>query len=288
MKLFLQWCRLHKIKFALLVICAIACGFALCSNLTLGFVFLALLYGVWAVIYTLDTNNFLSLLIAAGLLSAPATRAQKFEPAAPLVIGGIVVIVAAGLGFVGCKAVKRCNKIAKGREHQLTNESPFRVAGEAGEYGAFFAWSEPGYCAAERLVPVAPTVFTLTISVQSASNATVTCTASTGHEFVQSWESFTEELAGHGLAVTAGLNHSSYERNRHPVHAEQVPIAFNFATRTATVGRGDVLVTVERSTDLREWNALCALNVEAGSVPLRIEDASSGAQFYRVTTKGMP
>lgn len=55
MKLFIQWARLHKIKFAMLVLSAIACAATLRWDLTLGFILVALLYGMWATIYIWDT-----------------------------------------------------------------------------------------------------------------------------------------------------------------------------------------------------------------------------------------
>lgn len=277
MKLFIQWAKLHPFKLICLVAYSALCGVVWESfDATIGMLMAVLGYGAWSLVYIIDSNKLLCLLVALSMLSN-APRAK----AAPLVVGAILIVVVGGGAIIGCKVVKKCSKIAGNRDRQLTNESPFRVAGAPYEYGALFAWSEPGYCAAERLLPVAPTVFTLNISVESVSNATVTCTASTGFEFVQSWESFMEELAGHGLAVTAGLNHSSYERNRHPVHAEQVPIAFNFATRTATVGRGGILVTIERTDDLTTWEPLMKMDVEPGT-PLRIEDVGSEQCFFRI------
>lgn len=211
-----------------------------------------------------------AIIVAATLLFNP--QAAK---AAPLIIGGLAVLIVGGI--VGCRIVKKCEKIANGR----TNAWPEEFVA-TGETGALFSWTEDGYCFEERMLPVPPTVFTLNITVESETNASVTMSAATGFNFVQSWEQFTEEAESHGLAVTAGPNLCSYERDRQPASADDVPIAFDFTTRTVTLGKGGTLVTVHRSADLQHWEPLMRFNLEPGTEPLRIEEASTGMRFYRV------
>lgn len=211
-----------------------------------------------------------AIIVAATLLFNP-----QLAQAAPLIIAGAAVLIIGGV--VGCRIVKKCSKISRGR----TNAWPEEFVA-TGETGALFSWTEEGYCFEERMLPVPPTVFTLNITVESVTNATVTMSAATGFNFVQSWGEFTEEMESHGLAITAGPNLSCYERDRQPASADDVPIAFDFTTRTVTLGKGGVFVTVHRSADLQHWEPLMTFNVEPGMEPLRIEDASAGAQFYRV------
>lgn len=278
-----DWISHHPTKALVLFAFAVLAGVVMCESFVLGLCVLVLTYGVFVLVFYYDTLRLLSIMLALSLV--PCARAQDFKPAAPFFLGGLVILVGVGLGFVSCRAIKACRKVAASKTNLPPDELQFQVAG-VGEVGAAFFWPETDPCYAERLAPVAPTVFALTIAVESVSNATVTATASTGFEFVQSWESFQEELARHGLAATTGhTNFSSFERNLQPCSAEQVPIAFNFATRTATIGRGGVLVAVERSANLREWETVLRVEVEPGGLPLLVEDTSEGACFYRVTTR---
>lgn len=274
-----DWICHHPTKAIVLFAFAVLAGVVMCESFVLGLCVLVLTYGVFVLVFYYDTLRLLSIMLALSL--APCARAQEFKPAAPFFLGGLVILVGFGLGFVSCKAIKACRKIGASK----TNLPPeqFQVAG-VGEVGAAFFWPETDPCYAERLVPVAPTVFALTIAVESVSNATVTATASTGYEFVQSWGEFTEEMGHHGLVVPSSpVLSASYERNLQPCSAEQVPISFDFATRTATIGRGGVLVTVERSANLREWETVLRIEVEAGGLPLLVSDASEAQQFFRVT-----
>lgn len=206
----------------------------------------------------------------------------KSQEPLPLVIIGGVVILGLG-GIIGCRAYRKCERISKTKTNSWPEEMQFQAAASPGEYGANFSWVEEGFCYAERATPIVPVATEIRIVVHSTSNATVTVTAKAGHQHVQSWTEFMEELEGHGLPSVNGES-SSWARNRHPVPAENVPITFDFETRTATIGAGGVLVTVERSADLRQWAPLLKVNVEEGSDPLSVEDATDiGAQFYRVT-----
>lgn len=209
----------------------------------------------------------------------------KSQEPLPLVIIGGVVIIGLG-GIIGCRAYRKCERISKSRTNSWPEEMQFQAAASPGEYGANFSWIDEGFCYAERATPKVPVATEIRIAVHSTSNATVTVTAKAGHQHVQSWHEFMDELEGHGLSSVHGES-SSWARNRHPVPAENVPITFDFNTRTATIGSGGVLVTVERSADLHQWSTLLKVNVEEGSEPLSVEDATdTGAQFYRVVLTG--
>lgn len=278
---FKDWICHHPTKAIVLFAFAVLAGVVMCESFVLGLCVLTLTYGVFVLVFYYDTLRLLSVMLALSLV--PCARAQDFKPAAPFFLGGLVILVGVGLGFVSCRAIKACRKIGASK----TNLPPeqFQVAG-VGEFGGAFFWPETDPCYAERLVPVAPTLFALTIAVESVSNASVTATASTGYEFVQSWGEFTEEMGHHGLVVPSSPALSaSYERNLQPCDPELVPITMDWRTRTATVGRGGVLVTIERSDDLKTWEPLLRIEVEPGGLPLLVEDVSDGGQsFYRVTT----
>lgn len=241
--------------------------------------FAGMMLVVGAGVFWINRKLMAIMLTLVMLFNSEPLKSQ--EPLPLVIIGGVVII---GLGgIIGCRAYRKCERISKSRTNSWPEEMQFQAAASPGEYGANFSWVNEGYCYAERATPITPVATDIRIVVHSTSNATVTVTAKAGHQHVQSWHEFMEELEGHGLPSVHGES-SSWARNRHPVPAENVPITFDFETRTATIGAGGVLVTVERSADLRQWSTLLKVNVEEGSDPLSVEDATdTGAQFYRVT-----
>lgn len=298
MKQLRQWLRAHPWKAAAFFVLFVISGALLAAGLTgLGLCLLIYGYVAWAVVFTVDSMRLLSVLLIAGLLAAPA-QADEPEPA-PLIIGGVVVIGIAGIGFVGYKAYKACKRIAAKRS---TNAPPEELRGEnhpmffpagSGEYGAAFSFGLDSTCAPDVLrpppgpfLPREHVTFTLNIDVVSTSNAVVTVRADVGEEYSQTFPEFQQEMAGHGLIVsTSPFMEASFERNRHPCSAEEVPISMDWETRIIRNGSGGVLVTVERSADLRTWEPLIRTDVEEGS-KLCVEDYSNdGAGFYRVKAR---
>lgn len=238
-----------------------------------------------------DLRCMVPLLVAA-VLATTTTSAKADEPeVAPGAVVGraVAAAVIVGGGWVVYKLVNFCKrKFPRGQTNSPPEE--FRIAGEKGEpgeYGALFNYDLPGSCElqAERGIigsqPLrpAPTVFTMRIVAESLTNVAVTMKADVGEQFVQDVTGFQGELSGHGFDVFAT---SSYERNRHPCDAEQVPIKFNPDTRTVTLGSGGIIITVERSDDLRRWEPLLIINAPWGT-RLLVPDASDGMAFYRVS-----
>jgi hypothetical protein len=236
--------------------------------------------GIWA----WDTRRTSAVLAALFLATQTMHAQEQFQPAAPYLLGGLILLASCGLGYVGCQAVKACKRIPRGeRGTNLIEE--FHVAGEDCEYGAAFFWPEK--CYAERFFSTnrEPVVTILNIVV-GATNCTLSLQIDVESQFVDI-DGLKEELASHALFVPDSPRISeSYSRNRHPVTAEQVPIKFNFETRTATIGGGGVMVTVESSPDLTDWIPLLKLNAPAGTA-LEIPDVSHGRQFYRATIGGV-
>lgn len=291
----MRWLRAHPLK---------ACGF----SMTFGYLaaacsaafsmddihpysrwlVLGLLVAVWltyTIIYYADLKKLTAAVVAATMFSTSTVNAQAPPREHPALVIGVLAVIVVG-GWAGCKGLKKCKNAVAGRTNAWPEELNFQVAGgDPYEYGAVFGWLEDDYCEAQRLTaPAVPVAFTIEIIVNSVSNCTTAIRADTGQQFVRSFSEFTEEMAEHGLNVPTIGTMSSFERNRHPVSAEQVAISFNFDTRTVTLGSGGVLVTVERSGDLREWEPLMRINAEEGA-RLRVEDASEQAMFYRVTTE---
>lgn len=213
---------------------------------------------------------------AALILAASLIFGVPKAQAAPLVIGGLLIVVIGGVGIVGCKIAKRCNKIAKKHERGLTNEQ-FIVAGESDSYAALLMWSEEGYCPAERLLPSVPTVFTMS----SQFNGKTAVRADRGYEFTETWSDFEKEVSDHDLFLSRPV---SYSKNGHRCEPEQSPISFS-TNRVVRVGVGGLLVAIERSSDMKTWTPVVSLNIEPW-MRVRCEEASDDdQQFYRVTTK---
>lgn len=293
MKELKQWMHLHPIK-----ACVFTADFLVCGILwheTDWRFALAMTFAVWLVFefcVRVDLRCMASLLVGAALITTPVLRAEEAqEPEvqpAPIVGRAVAAVVIVGGGWVIVKLVNFCKrKFPRGQTNAPPEE--FRVAGEVGEYGALFNYDLPGSCEvqAERGVvgsqpqrPV-PVVFTMRIVAESTTNVSVTMRADAGEQFVQDLAGWSEEMTGHGFDVFAT---ASYERNRHPCEAEQVPIKFNPDTRTVTVEPGGIIITVEHSADLKAWEPLLIINVAQGT-RLLVPDASEGMAFYRVSTR---
>lgn len=275
------WGRNHPFQTVAFLIAAVAVGVGAANEslpLFVAMALMALLYFFWAWVFTRDTTRMLCIALAVALCAAP-TKAHAVQYA----LGGVVLLAACGISYVGCRAIKCAKKIPAIRGTNAVEE--FVVAGEDCEYGAAFWWGEE--CYAERFATTnrEPVVMVLNIFVESATNCQSALSAAESQS-VQSLDELRDELAAHGLAVPdSPRNAESYSRNRHPVTAEQVPFKFHWPTRTVSIGAGGVMVQVESSTDLRDWQPLVNLNAAVGTV-LAIPDLSHGRQFYRVTTGG--
>lgn len=219
--------------------------------------------------------------ITAVVLALSLTFGVPRAQAVPIVIGVGAILIVVGGGVIGCKAVNKCNKIAKAREHKLTNESPFFIAGTEPEYAALFTWTEDTYCAEERLLPTTPVLFTMCPEMEPSGVSRMLTRADKGYEFTETWQEFEQEVAEHGLFIAKP---SSYSRAGHPCEVAQVPITFSTNTHTVTIGGGGLLMSVERSTDLMEWTAVLTINVEP-TAQLRIEEVGEDKCFYRITTR---
>lgn len=278
----MQWAKKHPLKSLFTIVFFLtlfALGLTLEDDMWLVAVLTALVvgYGIWCFEFTRDARK----LVIVALVGVMAMSPRPVQ-AAPLVIGGLIVLI--GGGIIGCKIVKKCRKVAAGRTNAWPEEIGFNVAaGDPSTY-ACACWYEE-YCE-EYTGTATPVAFTLNINVESATNATTEIRAQAGSQYVKTWTEFmATEMPAFGLSEPS-LPCSQYSRNGHPVDQELTPVSFNHETRTATIGNGGVTVTVYRSADLIAWQTLMTLNVEVGA-RLEIADASDGGRaFYRVTTKG--
>lgn len=232
--------------------------------------------GIGMIIHS--TRKKAVVVIVCGSLLLSGIQARS----APLLIAGVLVVIGAG-GIIGCKAIKRCNKIAKARTNAWPEELEFQVAGSS-QHSALFTWTETGYCVEERrLIHHEPTTFTLDIFV-GATGATTTVSAQVGAQFSQSFFDFSQEVAEQGLFLPATpMDSACWATDGHPCEAEQSPLGWNPTTRVIRHGSGGILVRVEKSGDLRRWEPVIAMDVMTGST-LRLEDVGSEMCFYRVTT----
>lgn len=279
-----DYARSHPFQTITILAVAIASGAIIAQDhVVTGVCVFAAIYALWCLAYARNTRRLLCVALAASMLAVPR-QAHAIQYA----LGGVVLLVSAGVGFVGCRAINCARRVARPVK---TNTPPeeFRVAGE-GEYGAAFFWGES--CYSERRTTNAepvPVRFTLNIFVESVSNITTTLSGDVGSGFAQSLDEFKEELNACGLSMpVAPVAFEAYARNRHPVEAEAVPIKFDWNTHTATIGHGGVTVRVDSSADLEHWRPIMTLDVEAGQ-RLDVSDATeSGACFYRVTLSGGP
>lgn len=277
-----QWAKKHPLK---AVMACLAFNLLMFLGMTLEddaqlfavLVALAVGYGVWALIFVRDNRK----LVIVALIGVMAMSPRPVQ-AAPLVIGGLIVLI--GGGIIGCKIVKKCRKVAAGRTNAWPEEIGFNVAaGDPSTY-ACACWYEE-YCE-EYTGTATPVAFTLNINVESETNATTEIRAQAGDQYVKTWSEFmATEMPEFGLSEPT-IPCSQYSRNGHPVDQELTPVSFNHETRTATVGAGGVTVTVYRSEDLIAWQTLMTLNVEVGA-RLEVADATEeGRAFYMVETKG--
>lgn len=214
--------------------------------------------------------------VAIILATALFFGVPKTNAAPVIVIGGLLVVVIAGGAIVGCKIVKRCNKIAKKRENGLTNEQFMVAAGD--NYAALLTWTEDSYCAEERLLPTTPTVFTMCPLYIAPGETRVLTRADRGNQFVEDWNGFQQEVSSHDLFLSKPV---SYSKNGHRCEPEQSIISFT-PSRTAKIGKGGLFYVVERSNDLKTWERVLWLEVEPWMSP-RIEECSDDdKQFYRI------
>lgn len=274
-----QWAKKHPLKavkaclaFNLLMFLGIVLEDV--GHLFAVLVALNVCYGIWCWAFVRDNRK----LVIVALIGVMAMSPRPVQ-AAPLVIGGLIVLI--GGGIIGCKIVKKCRKVAAGRTNAWPEEIGFNVAGgDPSTYACACFWYDE-YCE-EYTGTATPVAFTLSINVESETNAVTEIRADVGSQFVKTWSEFmATEMPALGL-MEPTLPCSQYSRNGHPVDQELTPVSFNHETRTATVGNGGVTVTVYRSVDLNSWETLLTLNVEVGA-RLEVADATDGgAAFYRV------
>jgi hypothetical protein len=240
------------------------------DGVTIGFHFLVIIAipVMWWLArgFTKITALVLSLCL---LMSVPRAKA-----APALALGALLVIVAGGV--IGCKVVKRCNRIAKGRTNAV-EQLGFEAQEET---AALFTWTE-GYCFEQRLLPTTPTVMTMCPEIDGSGINRMLMRADVGGGFTETWPEFVLETEAHGLEVSRA---ESYSKNGVPCSSTEAGISFNATTKTATIGNGGILVNVDRSTDLKEWTTVMTLNVESYA-QLRIEDVGEDKMFYRIVTK---
>lgn len=275
-----SWAKAHKPTAIFFLGVAAMCGvYAALGDVLFAAAWFAVTFAAWCVVYRID-RRLLCVLLCVSLMAVP-----RQAHAVQYALGGVVLLVTCGLGYVSCRAINCAKRVSRPAN---TNAEPeeFHVAGEECEYAAGFFWEGDCYVERRQTGPPVPVRFTLNILVESVSNITTTLSGDVGSEFTQSLGEFKEELNANGLSMpVAPVAFECFARNRHPVTAEQVPISFNHQTHVARIGKGGVVVRVESSTDLEHWRPLMALDVAVGQ-RLGVSDATeSGACFYRVTTK---
>lgn len=275
-----QWashCPIKATLFAALFLSTLIVGFT--SNdpecLITALAVLILTYIVWAFVFLIDMKRLVGVFLAAALLlHPPQVRAVPL-----IIIGGVCVLI--GGGIIGCRAIKCGKKVARNREHAMTNLAE-RVA-LTGESGALFTWPEDSNgCYVQRLQPSVPVTFTIDVLVTGKTNCTTVIYADVGSQYGQTLDELKEELASHGLSWPDSPQPSFfYERDGAPCDEQDAGIALHPATHVIITGSCDTTVTVEYSNDLIHWAPLVAAEAAIGQT-VRVSDVSNdGAAFYR-------
>lgn len=233
----------------------------------------------WTVFTLLDfrdwTRRLPVILLCASLLCAPAHAEEPLQPAvAPVVIGGVVIIVG---GVIVYSTVKFCQKHFPKTPPKDTNS--VAAAWTYNSMGSCFvpASDEP---VVERSVELAGFVL---------GDGTLISYISPKVDFaVEDAADWTADLAQWGLTISGNVPSESYSRGCVPISRQDSPIILGAdARRLITfreMDRPSVALTVERSTDLIEWNSVVNLSVNVRT-QFRIFDVSEAPQtFYRITT----
>lgn len=246
--------------------------------------------------FIVSAANYKATLLALLLsfcISTPNLRAAEQPPtqeAVPVAVG--VVVICVGVVCV-YKVVQFCQKHFP-KEEKKEDKKLVGSAPDGDEYGAAFNYAAMGSCVhpsdfrAASGTPTQPTTFTLGVRVGVGGTVATRFRADVGETNTQSFSEFQAEVAGHGLAVTGTYQYEpSFERNRVPVPAEQVPLSFDPIRKTIThsTGRPLVKLAVERSTDMEHWTPLLAVEVEEESVIDVVDTTVQGQMFYRVMNR---
>lgn len=271
-------------------------------------------YAGFLAVWSLAVFGPVPILIVALLMSPVTVRAQESEggtgggPFAGCVAKAVAALVIAGGGYVVYKIAKFCQKKFPKDDPQKTNSQPaelnFELGGRGGgpSYAAALNYDNIGSCydgdcndqntpdgsGASGTTTGNLTTFTLTLHLSATNLSCVSAEQRKGSEAVQSWPELVQVARAHGVALTGHSGDFSYALNGQPISAEQSPIKWDSERRVIKVGFGSqpyYTITVERSSDLRQWAPVLKTEIEVGNT-IQVQDTNPTSQmFYRYSAE---
>ncbi len=227
----------------------------------------------------------------------PLSHFPTFPPAVPeaeplpvVVVGGVVVVGLAGIGYLGYRAWRGCQRIARARTNAAPDELNIFLPAAAApdQYAAVFSYGIAETCVevAERNAAPAPIITSCAIIQVSLEPDSPPGTIrierdNATHTLTETFLEFRTEMDALGAPVPSEPEPAAnYARNLQPCPPEDVPVHWDPETRTITQGHGGTLITIDRSTDLRHWEPLLRVDTDQ---PFEFRDVSSTDRaFYRV------
>lgn len=248
--------------------------------------FVTMLGAIMVSVWMLGRRGLLPVLLCVALIGIPHSRAERV---APVVIGGVVVIVG---GVIIYKVAKFCQrKFPKNPPN--TNDPPAFIMATPGSGTDAAAWTygsmgscyvpPPSFNAASE----GPAAINFSIWIKADLTPSITYLHG-GEDGIQDVDGWNADLAGWGLSMSSNGPSESYSHDGVPVPREASPIAFgaDLSHMVSVIKDGvpNVTVRIERSYDLVEWGAVLEASVPVG-MSLQLDDVSESSQtFYRVTT----
>lgn len=206
-------------------------------------------------------------LALASLLAVPmdADAQQQPQPEIGIIGVGVGVGVLCAGGYCIFKLAKFCQ-----RKFPKTNQ--IAQVNAIGGYGPQYAgWFEqPWTYDCEDADAPAPTTFTMTVSPTAGI---LSCSALTGEQNYQSFRSYRDEWAEHGIGFT-----NCVALNGSPAPPGSVPLSIEDGT--ITCGSGGSRLVIESSPDMTRWQPVLSVRT---ATPFLFEDTTiRNSTFYRV------
>lgn len=279
-----RWAREHPFTAGAFAFNSLFIGFICKDEPTVGTCMAILSAVMMAVVILIDVKKWAAVIVALLMAAQPI----RTEPA-PIVVG--CLIVAVGVGIVGCRLNALCKKKFG---TPATNAPPSELYATSGgdteaavtcihhkkncENSLRFRPGEEPQTAvsiAGRLIltPAGPEIEAMSLTMTPAD------------QLLDRIE-YEQRMAAMGLVPCASSGCASYARNGIPIAKEDSKISFGFENGAPTFAvssdQPSFRVVIERSVDLQAWEAITYAKIPVGNVVTFGDDSEKAGAFYRM------
>gem|GEM_PF-2815347 len=232
-------------------------------------------------------------------VNTPQNLGLPTEPAGPVAVGVVVIVV----GVIVYNLWEFCQRKFPKTPPPEDDPVSFGDTGEEDSYAMTATYSSYGSCSMDDLhnnivsassTTQAPLMVYELLGVVKVVNGYPEFRVSSlkklpfvePEDNLQDLAGFKADLVRHGVDFDDRAGVVRYGKNGQPARADQVPISFNFETRTVTISNGGNThgIIIEKTEDLKEgvWKTMVKTRLPEGKEIKLVDVTVSPQTFYRI------